>query len=159
MSANIHAPAVYASILALMFVGLSVRTLGMRRRLKIAIGDAGNPTMLRAMRVHSNFAEYVPLSLLLMLLAAGSGAHPLLLHFLGLTLLTGRVVHAYGVSQLRENYRFRVAGMALTFTSIVTASLYLLFSQIGVLETRLSDRGKSPTATAAAAGVAGPGAI
>jgi uncharacterized membrane protein YecN with MAPEG domain len=31
----------------------------------IAIGDAGNPEMLRAMRVHSNFAEYVPLSLLL----------------------------------------------------------------------------------------------
>jgi len=131
--ANVDIPAIYASTLALMFVGLSVRTLGMRRRLKIAIGDAGNPAMLRAMRVHSNFAEYVPLSLLLMLLAAGSGAHPMLLHFLGLTLLVGRISHAYGVSQSRENYRFRVAGMALTFTSLITSSLFLLAIQIGAL--------------------------
>jgi uncharacterized protein len=130
MATFVQIPAIYASILALMFVGLSLRTLGMRRRLKIAIGDAGNPEMLRAMRVHSNFAEYVPLGLLLILLAAGSGAHPQLVHFLGLTLLTGRLSHAYGVSQSRENYRFRVAGMALTFTSLITSSLYLLFSQV-----------------------------
>lgn len=58
----------YASILALLFVALSVRTLRLRHRLKIGIGDAGNTQMLRAMRVHSNFAEYVPLSLLLLYL-------------------------------------------------------------------------------------------
>ena len=133
MATYVDIPAIYASILALMFVGLSVRTLGMRRRLKIAIGDAGNPAMLRAMRVHSNFAEYVPLGLLLILLAAGSGAHPVLVHFLGLALLAGRISHAYGVSQSRENYSFRVAGMALTFTSLITASLYLLFSQVSAL--------------------------
>jgi hypothetical protein len=133
MATFVQIPATYAAILALMFVGLSFRTLSMRRRLKIAIGDAGNPTMLRAMRVHSNFAEYVPLGLLLILLAAGSGAHPMLVHFLGLTLLVGRVSHAYGVSQSRENYKFRVAGMALTFTSLIISSLYLLFSQAGAL--------------------------
>jgi uncharacterized protein len=133
MAAVVHIPAIYAAILALMFVGLSIRTLGMRRRLKIAIGDAGNPEMLRAMRVHSNFAEYVPLGLLLILLAAGSGADPMLVHFLGLTLLVGRISHAYGVSQSRENYRFRVAGMALTFTSLITSALYLLFSQVSAL--------------------------
>lgn len=133
MATFVHIPAIYSAILALMFVGLSVRTLSLRRRLKIAIGDAGNPTMLRAMRVHSNFAEYVPLGLLLILLAAGAGAHPMLVHFLGLTLLVGRVSHAYGVSQSRENYRFRVAGMALTFTSLIASSLYLLFLQAGVL--------------------------
>lgn len=133
MATFVHIPALYASILALMFVGLSVRTLSTRRRLKIAIGDAGNPVMLRAMRVHSNFTEYVPLGLLMILLTAGSGANPMLVHFLGLTLLAGRVSHAYGVSQSRENYRFRVVGMALTFTSLITSSLYLLLSQAGAL--------------------------
>ena len=33
----------YAALLALLFVALSVRTLRLRRRLRIAIGDAGNP--------------------------------------------------------------------------------------------------------------------
>lgn len=60
-----HIVFLYAALLALLFVALSIRTLLMRRRLGIAIGDAGNESMLRAMRVHSNFAEYVPLSLLL----------------------------------------------------------------------------------------------
>jgi uncharacterized membrane protein YecN with MAPEG domain len=119
--------ALYASILALLFVALSVRTLRMRRRLKIAIGDAGNQAMLRAMRVHSNFAEYVPLSLLLIYFVEASGANSLLVHFLALCLLAGRASHAYGVSQVDENFMFRVLGMALTFTTLVVASGCLLY--------------------------------
>ena len=118
----------YAALLALLFVALSIRTLGLRRRLRIGIGDAGNEHMLRAMRVHSNFAEYVPLTLFLIYLAEVQGAHALFIHALGLCLLTGRLSHAYGVSQANENYTFRVFGMAMTFTSLISASAYLLFS-------------------------------
>jgi len=63
----------YAALLGLLFVVLSVRTLLLRRRLSIAIGDAGSESMLRAMRVHANFAEYVPLSLLLIYLVEVTG--------------------------------------------------------------------------------------
>ena len=118
----------YASVLAILFVALSVRTLRMRHRLKIAVGDAGNQALLRAIRVHSNFAEYVPLSLLLISFVEMSGASALLVHFLGLCLLVGRAVHAYGVSQLNENYAFRVAGMAMTFTTLMGASGCLILS-------------------------------
>ena len=100
----------------------------MRRRLKIAIGDAGNQAMLRAMRVHSNFAEYVPLSLILIYFVEISGAHSLIVHVLALCLLAGRASHAFGVSQVKENYRFRVFGMAMTFTTLVAASAYLVYS-------------------------------
>jgi len=118
----------YAALLGLLFVGLSVRTLRLRRRLRIAVGDAGNAEMLRAMRVHSNFAEYVPLALLLIYLGEAQGAHRMLVHALGLALLVGRSVHAYGLSQAKEDYRYRVTGMALTFTVIVTASAALLLA-------------------------------
>jgi len=123
-----HITPLYASVLAILFVALSVRTLRMRHRLKIAVGDAGNQALLRAIRVHSNFAEYVPLSLLLISFVEMSGASALLVHFLGLCLLVGRAVHAYGVSQLNENYAFRVAGMAMTFTTLMGASGYLILS-------------------------------
>ena len=126
-----HIVAFYASILALLFVALSVRTIRMRRRLKIAIGDAGNKEMLRTMRAHSNFAEYVPLSLLLIYFVESSGANSLIVHALALCLLVGRTSHAFGVSQAEENYRFRVFGMALTFTTLVAASVYLLYSYAG----------------------------
>ncbi len=118
----------YASLLALLFVGLSVRTLRLRRSLRIAIGDAGNQRMLRAMRVHSNFAEYVPLALLLIFFVERAGAPVLLVHALCLCLLVGRLVHAIGVSQVDEDYRLRVFGMAMTFTTLVGSAFYTLFS-------------------------------
>ena len=82
-----HIVPIYAAILALIFVALSVQTLRLRRKLKIAIGDAGNEAMLRAMRVHANFAEYVPSCLLLLMLAEMQGAHHYLLHILCFCLL------------------------------------------------------------------------
>jgi len=118
----------YASMLALLFVVLSIRTVQVRRRLKIVIGDAGNHAMLRAMRVHSNFAEYVPLSLLLIFFVELRGANVLLVHALAWCLVLGRASHAFGVSQIRENYRFRVFGITMTFVTLVAASVYLLYS-------------------------------
>jgi uncharacterized membrane protein YecN with MAPEG domain len=55
----------YAAFLGLGFVTLSILTLRLRRKFKIALGDGGNKQLLRAIRVHSNFAEYVPLALIL----------------------------------------------------------------------------------------------
>ena len=122
----VHIVLLYAGLLALLFVALSVRTLRMRRRLRIAVGDAGNQAMLRAMRVHANFAEYVPLTLLLIYLVESTGAGSLFVHALGTSLVVGRVVHAAGVSRVAENYLFRVAGMTLTLVPLVAAAIRLL---------------------------------
>ena len=121
----------YASLLALLFLALSVRTLRLRKSLKIAIGDAGNPVLLRAMRVHSNFAEYVPLCLFLVFLVEINEANALIVHGLGSCLLLGRLSHAFGVSQARENYVFRVFGMVMTFAVLVGASAFLLVCYAG----------------------------
>jgi len=117
---------VYAALFAFFFVALSLRTVRLRSSLRIAVGDSGNERMLRAMRVHANFAEYVPLSLLLIFLVEVQGASLLLVHGLCLCLLVGRILHAFGVSQTKEDYRYRVAGMALTFVTLGTAAAYLL---------------------------------
>ena len=112
---------------------LSVRTLRIRRRLSIGIGDAANPEMLRASRVHANFAEYVPISLLLLFFVETTGMS-LLVHILGISLIVGRASHAYGVSQAQENYAYRVFGMAATLGTLVIASAYLLYfyaTQVG----------------------------
>ena len=118
---------IYAALLALLFLGLSVRTLRLRRSLKIAVGDAGSTQMLRAMRAHANFAEYVPLCLLLLtLVELHGGRNAWVLHGLGLALLAGRLSHAWGVSQEHENYRFRVYGMVLTFVVLTACAVFLL---------------------------------
>jgi len=118
----------YAAVLALLFFVLSIRTLRLRRDLQIAIGDSGDDRMLRAMRVHANFAEYVPITLLLIFMLESQGTSVMLIHGWCNCLIVGRLSHAYGVSQSPENFRFRVFGMALTFTAMVGAAISLLLS-------------------------------
>jgi uncharacterized protein len=118
---------IYAAILALLFVYLSIRTIRQRRSLKISLGDAGNKDMQRAMRVHANFAEYVPLSSLMLYLVEQSGVYAWFLHALCLGLLVGRLSHAYGVSQQRENFAFRISGITLTFIVLFACAVHLLW--------------------------------
>lgn len=121
---------IYAAVLAILFVILSIQTIRARRKFQIALGDAGNAQMLRAIGVHANFAEYTPLAILLLFFVEGRGATPFLVHALCLLLLLGRISHAYGVSQVKENFKFRVSGMVMTFAVILSTSAYLLFASI-----------------------------
>ena len=114
---------IYAALCGLLLILLSIRVIRQRRRYKVALGDAGKPEMQRAMRVQANFAEYAPLALLLLALAELQGLDPPILHGLGLLLLLSRLLHAFGVAREPENFRYRVAGMALTFATIGVASL------------------------------------
>ena len=115
--------ALYAGLLSVLFVYLAARVIQLRRQGRVAVGDGGNALLLRRMRVHANFAEYVPLALLLMALAESLHIWAWLLHVFGVALLAGRASHAYGVSQLHERYVFRSTGMVMTFTVIFTAAM------------------------------------
>lgn len=116
----------YAALLALLLVSLSLAVVRARRRAKIGIGAGGDQLLERRIRVQANFTEYVPLALLLLALAEMRGAPGLLLHALCLALLAGRCLHAWGVSHLREDLRFRVAGIVLTFSTLIVTALVLL---------------------------------
>ena len=80
---------IYAALLALLFVYLSWRTIGTRRRLQIALGDKDHPEMQRAVRVHANFAEYVPLGLILLHLVEARTPPMWLMHALCLFVAGG----------------------------------------------------------------------
>ncbi len=121
------ATALYASLLALLFLFLSVRTVTLRGKLRIALGDRGNPAMARAMRTHANFAEYVPFALLLMYILERHTDSHWWIHALGLLLLVGRICHALGFGREPEIFQLRAVGASLTFLVIVVAALRLLW--------------------------------
>lgn len=83
---------------------------------------------LRAMRAQSNFAEYVPLELILISMVELQAAAPLVVHGLGVARLAGRAAHAWGVSQVRENFAFRAFGMAMTLGTIIVCAGFLLWA-------------------------------
>ncbi|HUJ36235.1 MAG TPA: MAPEG family protein [Hyphomicrobium sp.] len=115
--------ALYASLLAVLFLFLSVRVIGWRRQQRVEIGHGEDVQLLRRMRVHANFAEYAPFTLLLMALAENLGPPHVLVHLVGLTLLAGRAMHAYGLSQTPHILKYRVWGMTLTFAAMGIAAM------------------------------------
>ena len=61
--------ALYAGVCAFVLLALAARVIRLRWALKVGIGDGGERTLNRAIRVHGNAAEYVPIALVLMLVA------------------------------------------------------------------------------------------
>ena len=117
---------IYAGVLALIYIGLALRVIRARQGARVAIGTGGNSGLARAIRVHGNFAEYVPLALLLLAFMEMQGSATWWINLLCLALVTGRLVHAYGVSQEKENFQFRTVGMVTTFFVLAASSLSLL---------------------------------
>ena len=116
----------YAAILVLMFVLLSIRVIQMRASAKIGIGTGNDPAMERRIRVHGNFAEYVPLALLLLAFMEMQQQSRYLIHVLCIVLIVARIVHAIGVTPVQENFPMRVGSVLTTFAVLVIASLALL---------------------------------
>ena len=118
----------YAAILVLIFVFLSARVIQMRGSAKIGLGHGNNPVMERRIRVHGNFAEYVPLALLLLAFMEMQKHSIYIIHILCIILLLARIIHAIGVTPVDEKLSLRVAGAAGTFLVLVIASIFLLIN-------------------------------
>lgn len=115
--------AFYAGLLALWFCLLSARVIARRRSGRISLGDGGDAPMLRRIRGHANFAEYVPFALLLMALLEMGRTSIYILHALGILLLAARLLHGYALSFSEKFFLGRMLGMVLTFTVLITAGV------------------------------------
>src|SRR5438067_3196750 len=116
----------YAGLLALWFVLLSVRVVNLRRRGN-PFGDNGDIEIKRIVRAQANFAEYVPLALLLMGFLEVSRYSIYLLHALGLILLVARLLHGLALSFDWQGRFGRVAGAGLTFTVLLIEAFLTLY--------------------------------
>lgn len=115
----------YAGILAILFFVLSLRVIAVRGR--VNLGDGGDQVVLRRMRGHANFAEYVPLILLMMGFLELNQASAALLHGLGLTLVAARLLHGYALSFTEKFVFGRFFGTFLTLGLLVVAGSLCLF--------------------------------
>ena len=91
--------ALYAALVALVLLVLAVRVSSLRMRLKVGLGDGGDPGLQRAVRAHANAVEWALPVLLLMLIAELNRAVPLLLHACGIVLIVARVLHGFGLTR------------------------------------------------------------
>lgn len=120
-----------AALLALLNLGISIYVARRRGKTKVSLGDGGDEAMLQATRMHGNFAEYVPIPLIMMLAIEISSGPAWLLHVIGDTLLIGRLLHAYGLHKEAGQSMGRGFGTLLTYISYlfgIGGCLYLAFS-------------------------------
>ena len=116
----------YAGLLALWFLVLSWRVI-QRRGKGTWLGDGGDQALLRVIRGHANFAEYVPLALLLMGFLEVTRYSIYLLHALGLTLLIARILHGLALSFGRQVPFGRATGAGLTFIVLLIEAVLCLY--------------------------------
>lgn len=105
----------YAGLLALWFLVLSVRVVRGRQATGTQMGDGGHEDLIRRIRAHGNFAEYVPLVLLMMGLLELGHTSIYVLHAMGIVLLFARLMHGYALAFTRKFFIGRFSGVTLTF--------------------------------------------
>ncbi len=123
------------SVLTIIFIKLSFAVIGLRRKNKVGLGSGGHEDLERAIRAQGNFAEYVPIGLILIACLELNGAPWWLVAFPGITLIIGRLIHAVGINEPPPNFSNRVLGMKFTFYTLIALvlmnlgwSLYKLIS-------------------------------
>lgn len=115
----------YAALLGLIFLALSHYVIAGRKRYGVALGEGGNDDLAVRVRIHGNFAESVPIALILMMLVEMQGAPLLSLHAMGLVLITGRIAHIAGLRG--PSLRWWVVGTVLTHIVVFSCCAFLLW--------------------------------
>ncbi|ANB17953.1 MAPEG family protein [Dokdonella koreensis] len=122
--------ALYAALGALLIVVLAVRVMLQRRTARVGIHDGGDHQLAKRIRAHANAVEYLPIALLLMLLLEANQTQPPVLHAIGIALIAGRILHAWGLSRTSAVSFGRAAGIALTLLAIVASAALLLWQYL-----------------------------
>jgi hypothetical protein len=130
VTASAHAAALWAGLLILLMLVLSLLVVRQRAKHEVMLGDDGVPELARASRAFGNAAEYAPAGIAALAVLALVQAPPLVLHNVGATQFVGRVAHAIGLSLTGGPSPGRVVGMIATWLAFIFAGVALLFYAI-----------------------------
>jgi len=113
-----HMDDLHISLLSAALAGLITGWLGwrcgrVRMAEKILHGDGGHGLLHRRMRAQSNFTEYTPFALVLIVVLDLAGQDGWLLGLTALAFMLGRVLHAVGMDA-ETAAKPRMVGMVLT---------------------------------------------
>jgi uncharacterized membrane protein YecN with MAPEG domain len=116
----------YAAILALLYVILAGFVIRQRFKHRIGLGTGKEPQLLQTVRMHGNFAEYVPFLLILVALLELQQSPAWQLHLVAGLTLAGRVLHAIGLWRSSGTSVPRFLGMISTFAALIVGAVFLL---------------------------------
>ena len=115
-----------AGVLGVWYAFLAVTVIRARYRHRVSLGDGGIPELQARIRAHGNFAEYVPIVLILMGLVELAGGDRTVLLWSGIALVVSRVIQAVGVWKRVAPNPFRFVGSCLTLFLLIYYSVWAI---------------------------------
>ena|SRR5665647_1116932 len=98
----------YLGILALLYAALGMQVSRLRRGNRVLFGDGENLRLRSAIRAHANFAEYVPIIVLMVAMLEMSGMPAIRVHLLMAGLLVARLLHPLGMYAGPRSLQFQI---------------------------------------------------
>lgn len=121
--------AVFAAVLGLLLIVLSLMVVRHRLRLKQGLGVSEDIDFQAAVRAHANLIEYAPAGLIMMTIAELNGVSATLIYWTGMAFVVGRLLHAFGMINGQGGpHMARMAGILLTWLAIVVLALLLFWN-------------------------------
>jgi uncharacterized membrane protein YecN with MAPEG domain len=119
----------YGGILALMAIVMGLMAATARAKTKVSLGDGGNSVQLLKSRRFMNFMEWVPMTLLMMVLAAAYA--PLwAVHAGGIALVVGRLLYPLGLKVDSPNDPLRFLGTVLTMIVLGASAIFAIYGVV-----------------------------
>jgi uncharacterized membrane protein YecN with MAPEG domain len=122
----------FTGILALLYVLLAANVIARRVKHRVTLGDGGHKDLEQAIRVHGNFAEYVPLCLLVIAFVEMAFYASWVVWALGTSLLVGRVLHAIAITSDPGPGVLRLLGMIGTFLVLLAGGALCILAFIDI---------------------------
>ncbi|WP_170578167.1 MAPEG family protein [Ruegeria arenilitoris] len=120
---------IVTAVFVLMSIPMAIAVGVRRARTGILLLHGEDERLLRLMRAHGNFIEYVPLALLALAGAEIAGTAPWLIAVCGGVLLLARLIHYFGLRASAES-KGRAIGAALTTLTMMVLAFTILW-QLG----------------------------
>lgn len=128
---TLQVTALYAVPLALIYLALWFNIARTRGALKVSIGHADNTQLHERIRCHGNFVDWVPMVLILMILAESLGADAIYLHVSGALLVLGRIVHPFGLKADNAAHPLRYIGNTTNILAMLNVLVCIIVKSLG----------------------------
>ncbi len=102
-----------------------------RLRHKVSIGDQGHPAVTARMRTPANFAENMPIFLILLFLIEHAVGSEFWLWLVAIAFILARLLHVFGMARPGANW-LRVAGISISWLVILglaACAIFLSYSE------------------------------
>ena len=116
--------ALYAGLLGLLGLVLGAGSGWLRQKTGVSLGAGDSPQQLVAFRRHGNFAEWVPIAIILIAILELNGVSSTAVHALGATLVVARVAHPFGLDPEKMSAPARGLGAAGTALVVLVAGIW-----------------------------------